>query len=203
MTQDKITPVRGPFTDVWSDPQLDEGQVIPQKQLDIVHARAKSGALAELESLLWFRERVEEWKAEKVLMQCYRDYSKAMMIATDTLRAKMAQIRNYSADDLERWLENGAGFFHLETANTLAEIARKTPKQLMDEAVDLGNEKGETMTVDEMTVHALGEKKLDPAFFRVNAVLSRLGKFPTLLKWDEAKRKKFESLMDEIRNLFV
>lgn len=191
------------FTDVWCDPQLDEGTLIPQKQLDIVRARAKSGALAELESLLWFRERVEEWKAEHVLMQAYADYSKAMMIAKDTLRAKLATIRNYSGEDLERWLEAGAGFLHLETANNLAEIAKKTPKQLMDEAVNLGGEHGDTMTVDELTTHALGEQKLHPVHFRVNALLLRLGKFPILLKWDDGKRKKFESWLEAGREFFV
>lgn len=191
------------FTDAWVDPRIDEGTLIPQKQLDIVHARAKSGAQAELESLLWFRERVEEWKAEKVLMQAYKDYSKAMMIAADTLRAKLATIRNHSGEDLERWLENGAGFLHLETANTLAEIAKKTPKQLMDEAVGFGNEHGDTMTVDELTIHALGERKLDPVFFRVNNVLSRLGKYPTLLKWGEEKKRKFETWLDAGREFFT
>jgi hypothetical protein len=114
-----------------------------------------------------------------------------MMIARDSLRRKMATIRNYSADDLYNWIEAGAGQEHLETANTLAELAHKTPKQLMVEAVTLGDEHGKVMTVDQLTSHALGEQKREPALFKVNILFSRLGRFPTLLKWGAEKTERY------------
>ena len=178
-------------------------ELIGQKRYDTLRVRAKAGALAELESLLEFRELVDEWKAEGVLMQAYTEWSDAMMIARDTLRRKMSNVRNYAADDLYRWFEEGAGFEHLETANTLAELAKKTPKQLMNEAVDLGDQHGKVMTVDQLTSHALGERKAEPALFRVNTILSRLGRFPLLLKWGDEKTNKYNQWLEAGREFFL
>ncbi len=178
-------------------------ELIGKKRFDTVRARAKAGALAELESLLEFRELMDEWKTEGVLMQAYGEWADAMMIAKDTLRRKIANIRNYAADDLYRWIEQGAGFEHLETSNTLAELAHKTPKQLMNEAVDLGDGNGKVMTVDQLTSHALGEQKHEPALFRVNALLSRLGRFPSLLKWGTEKTDKYNQWLEAGREFFL
>jgi len=177
-------------------------ELIGQKKFETVRARARAGALAELENLLEFRELMDEYKAEGVLMQAYAEWSDAMMIAKDSLRRKMATIRNYSADDLYNWTEAGAGQEHLETANTLAELAHKTPKQLMIEAVTLGDEVGKVMTVDQLTSHALGEKKHEPALFRVNTLLSRLGRFPALLKWGTEKTERYTSWLEAGREFF-
>jgi hypothetical protein len=176
--------------------------MLPTEQLELVRSRAQSGAFAELESLLWFRENVDDWRKEKVLMQAYQEYAEAMLISSDTLRRKMATVRAYPAEKLVLWISKGVGFDHIETANTLAELAKKDPAQLLDEAVELGNEHGKTMTVDELTVFALGEQKRDPALFRVNTLLSRLGRFPDLLKWDGEKRAKFTVWLDAGREFF-
>jgi len=176
--------------------------MLPTFQLELVRSRAQSGEFAELESLLWFRENVDDWRKEKVLMQAYKEYAEAMMISSDTLRRKMAAIRAYPPEKLVYWISKGAGFELIETANTLAELAKKEPMQLIDEAVELGNENGKTMTVDELTAFALGEQKRDPALFRVNTLLSRLARFPELLKWDNDKRAKFTVWLDAGREFF-
>lgn len=182
--------------------QIPQSALLPEKALTLARARAKTGAFAELESLLWFRENADDWKAEGVLMQAYKEYAAAMMIAPDSLRRKMATIRNYSAEDLERWIEEGVGFEHMETANALAETAKKTPKQLLDECISLGDGEGKVMTVDQLVAFALGEQKRDPALFRVNTLLSRLGRFPDLLKWGSDKREKFTAWLDAGREFF-
>ena len=184
------------FTDAFAI-HTHEGDLIPAARREETRQRAKLGALGELESLLEFREDMDDWKAEGRLMQAYAEQAADMMIAKDTLRRKISTIRNYSAEDLVRWITAGAGFEHMETSNTLAELAKKTPKQLMDEAVDLGDGKGRVMTVDQLTVHALGEKPhKDPFLYRLNNVFSQLGKFPTLLKWDENKTGRFHKWLD-------
>lgn len=174
-----------------------EGDLLPHKRRFVTRARARSGALGTLESLLEFREDMDDWKAEGLLMQAYQEQAADMMIARDTLRRYIGNIRNYSADDLVRWVEAGAWMDHLEAANSLAEIAKKTPKQLMDEAVDLGDENGSTMTVEQLTAHALGEKpRKDPVLYRMNNLFSQLGKFPHLLKWGIEKTNRFTSWLD-------
>lgn len=174
-----------------------EGDLLPPARRNKTRTRAKLGALGTLESLLEFREDVDDWKAEGLLMQAYQEQASDMMIARDTLRRYIGTIRNYSADDLVRWVEAGAWMEHLETANTLAETAKKTPKQLMDEAVNLGDENGNTMTVEQLTTHALGEKpRKDTVFYRMNNLFSELGKFPLRLKWDTEKTGRFTKWLD-------
>ena len=177
--------------------------MLPTQQLELVRSRAQTGTFAELESLLWFRENVDDWRRERVLMQAYQEYSEAMLISSDTLRRKMACVRAYPPEKLVMWISKGIGFDHIETANTLAELAKKEPAQLLDEAVELGNQHGKTMTVDELTIFALGEQKREPALFRVNTLLSRLGRFPELLKWDGDKRAKFTLWLDAGREFFT
>ena len=191
-----------PFADIGELPHS-EGGLLPPERRYITRTRAKLGALGELESLLEFREDMDDWKAEGRLMQAYQEQAEDMMIARDTLRRKMTIIRNYTPEDLYRWIENGVSFEHMETANTLAQLAKKTPKKLLDECIELGGHTGnKTMTVDELTAHALGEKKQEPVLFRVNDLLSRLGKFPTLLKWDSSKSEKFNSWLEAGREFF-
>ena len=184
-----------PFTDAFA--QMVEGDLLPQARREETRHRAKLGALGELESLLEFREDMDDWKAEGRLMQAYAEQAADMMLAKDTLRRKIATIRNYSAEDLVRWITAGAGFEHMETANTLYEMAKKTPKQLMDEAVNFGDGQGRVMTVDQLTAHALGEKPhKDKFLYRLNTVFSQLGKYPTLLKWNAEKTGRFTKWLE-------
>lgn len=170
--------------------------MIDVKVLLEVRDRARRGALDELESLLWFREHVDEWKAERALMQAYFEYAKAMMIARDTLRRKLSIIRNYPPSDLKRWIENGVSWEHIENANQLAELAKKTPKQLLNECIEYGDENGRVMTVEQLITHALGEKPKSPFIARLGFLFERLGKYPTLLGWAEEKTNRFNSWVE-------
>lgn len=170
--------------------------LIDPKILIEVRERAKRGALEELESLLWFRERVDEWKEERALMQAYYEYAKSMMIARDTLRRKLAIIRNYTPQDLKSWINNGVSFEHMETANQLAEVAKKKPKQLIEECIEYGDEHGRVMTVEQLMTHALGEKPKSPFISRLGFLFERLGKFPTLLGWAEDKTNRFNDWIE-------
>jgi hypothetical protein len=180
-----------------------EGDLLPLARREKTRTRARLGAIGELQSLLEFREDMDDWKAEGKLMQAYAEYAEDMMIARDSLRRKITIIRNYSSDDLERWIESGVGFEHMETANSLAEIAKKTPKKLLDECIDMGDETGKVLTVEKLMTLALGEQKRDPALFRVNGLLSRLARFPDLLRWGNEKREKFSKWLDDGREFFT
>lgn len=170
--------------------------MLPVAQLNAARRRAQQGALAELESLLWFRQNIDDFRAEKKLMQAYSEYAEAMMCAADTLRRKMAIIRNYTPEDLTRLIMAGVGFEHMETANALAETANKKPLQLLNEAVELGGENGRPMTVEQLISFALGEKPRSPILQRVTFWMERLGKFPTLLKWDDDKSHRYQIWLD-------
>jgi len=147
--------------------QITEGDLIPHSRREETRLRAKQGALGELESLLQFREDMDDWKAEGRLMQAYAEQAADMMIAKDTLRRKIATIRNYSAENLVRWITNGVSFEHMETANTLYEMAKKTPEQLLNECIELCDGQGRVLTVDQLTAHALGKSRIKTRFCTV------------------------------------
>jgi hypothetical protein len=166
--------------------------LIPAETLSRWRTRARRGALMKLKSLLEFRELVDEFRAEAVLMQAYKEASESMLIAVDTLRDDMYKIRDYPADRLVYWLENGVSFDHLERAARLSDVAHKPPAQLLDEAIELGNETGQTMTAAELTSHAMSEveKPMKLIVYRRTVIYNRLGKFPTT-GFDDAKLARF------------
>ena len=161
--------------------------MIPGDVLSAARKRAQAGAYGELESLLWFREHEDEWKAERTLMVAYHEYADAMMVAPDTLRDNLTKIRNYSPADLKRWIGKGLWLGHFERANAIAEFAGRSPKKLLDEAIEKGDENGKPMTIDGMTNFALGDKPMPPVFFKFNITLRKLGSIPNLAKWDAEK----------------
>lgn len=172
--------------------------LIPLSTKTVWRQRARRGALSKLKTLLEFRELMPEYKAEGVLMQAYKEASEAMMCAPETLRDDMGKVREYSREDLVRWLSNGLSFDHLETANRLAEVAHKTPAQLLNEALDPGNATGEPMTVDELAIYATGELSHNSRRGVIQMVImfDKLRKFPNRFNWDEIKTMRFTDWLD-------
>jgi len=178
--------------------------MLPKELLDKLRERAYRGTVLKMANLLDIRPLIEDAREEgnRVLMTMYGEIAEAMLVHQDTVRGDLATIRNYSPEKLMYWVGSGLGFSHIEMANQLAELAHKTPLQLLDEAVALGGPNGKAMTVQELMSFALGEQKREPAMFRVNALLSRLARFPDLLKWDTKKAGEFTQLMEQIRRFF-
>jgi hypothetical protein len=164
--------------------------------------RARRGALSKLRSLLEFRDMVEDFRAENVLMQAYSEAAVIMVCSADTLRGDMANIRDYSEADLVRWITNKVSFDHMEKAHELAELAHKTPMQLLNECIDPGNAVGDTMTVRELQSFALGEQKIHPAVYRWNVIFPRLCNFPTQLQWNDEKSRRWQLWIDEGKEFF-
>lgn len=176
--------------------------MIDQKTLSRWATRARRSAYNKLVNLLEFREMIPDFKAEGVLMEAYKEAGAAMMISPETLRRDIATIREYSKQDLVRWIRQGVSFDHLDTANSLYEIAHKSPKQLIEECIDPGNATGETMTVPELTAFALGEREIHPAVYQVNVWISRLCNFPTVLGWADEKRARFDEVIKQLKEFF-
>lgn len=178
--------------------------LIPAATLEAWRGRAYKSAMLKLVNLLELRPMIEDAKVEgnRVLMQMYSEAADAFMVHPDTVRADLATIRRYSPDKLSYWIKNGVGFSHIEIANVLAEGANKTPMQLLDEAVQLGDENGKPMTVNKLIAFAKGEKQFDPIMSRVAVILGRMGKFPTMFSWAEDKTARFNEWLDHGRKEF-
>ncbi len=186
----------------------DTGEIthlIPAELLIKWRTRSYRASMMKLASLLDLRPIIEDAKAEgkRTIMQMYVEAADAMMVHPDTVRADLAIIRSYPPDKLAYWIKNGVGFSHIEMANSLQEVAKKPAMQILDECITLGNSEGCPMTVNELIVFALGEKKKEPAFFRVNALFSRLDKLPFLLGWEQEKIVKFNVWLDYGRSEFL
>lgn len=169
--------------------------LIPAPVLDKWRKAARKSALVKLTILLEFRDILTENKTRSgdrlPVMELYAEAAAAMCISDETLRHDMAAIREYADADLLRWIDGGVSFDHFKKANDLAEIAKTTPAQLLNECIDPGNAAGETMTVIELTAHALGGKAMPPAHIQGIGLLSKLANFPVRFKWDEGKTRAF------------
>lgn len=178
--------------------------LIPAATLETWRGRAYKSAMLKLANLLELRPMIEDAKAEghRVLMQMYAEAADAFMVHPDTVRADLATIRRYSPEKLAYWITNGVSFAHIEMANVLAEGANKTPMQLLDEAVTLGDENGKPMTVNKLIAFAKGEQAGSSDIVRVNFLLGRLGKFPNILKWADEKTARFNVWLDQGRKEF-
>ena len=177
--------------------------MIPERTLQRVRQRARRGNALKLLNLLDFRRDFQEYKDEKVLMQAYSEWAEAMMISPDTLRRDLATIRNYSPENLAYWLNSGVSFEHIETANAMAEKAKKTPVQLLNECITLGGKNGRPMTVNELISFANGENVRHPIMYRVSIWFSALGKSPSLFGWDHEKTTSFNSWLEAGRSYFL
>ena len=181
--------------------------LIPEAVRKTWRTRARRGALNTLKSLLEFRTLIvsEGYREEGVLMQAYREASEDMLVAPETLRDYMGKIREYSKDELIYWLNNGVSFDHLEKANSVAELANRTPAELLNEAVTVGNEKGKTMTVNEMVSFALGvvDKPKRNIIYHFIPLYERLGKFPSRFKFDTEKTKRYMQWLDAGKEFFA
>lgn len=181
--------------------------LIPEGMRERWRTRARRGALNTLKSLLEFRELIvsEGYREEGVLMQAYSEAAEDMLMAPETLRDYMGKIREYPRQTLVYWLSNGLSFDHLEKANSIAELAQRTPAQLLDEAIEVGNENGETMTVNQMVSFALGvvDRQKRSIIYHFIPLYERLGKFPTRFKFDAEKTKEYMQWLDAGRKFFL
>jgi hypothetical protein len=171
--------------------------LIPGGVLIKWRARARSSDILKLRNLIEFRALLDEFKAEGVLMQAYKEAAEAMMLAPETLRDLIGKVRSYPEEKLICWIEQGISFDHLEKANTLAEVAHKSPAQLLDEAVSLGNATGSPMTVRELTAHAMGEVQSSQRAFvyRRLIIYKQLSAWP-IDSYDDDKRARFAAWRD-------
>lgn len=181
--------------------------LIPSDMRNRWSTRARRGALNMLKSLLEFRELIvsEGYREEGVLMQAYREAADSMLMSPETLRDYMGKVREYPKEKLVYWLSNGLSFDHLEKANAVAELAKRTPADLLNEAIDVGNADGKTMTVDEMVSFALGvvDKPRRSVIHHFIPLYERLGKFPSRFRWDEEKTRRYFSWLDNGKEFFV
>ena len=180
--------------------------IVPTGTLDKWATRARRGALYTLKSLLEFRDLIksEGYREEGVLMQATKEAAEAMLMAPETLRDLMGKVREYPKDKLIYWINNGVSFDHMEKANSIAELAKRTPAALLDEAIQIGNPDGKTMTVNEMVSFALGvvDKNKRNAMTHFVPLLERLGKFPTRFKWDSDKTARYNNWLDAGKEFF-
>lgn len=169
--------------------------LIPRKKLAQWNTRAKRGAFDKLQNLLEFRELpLEEYRRQGLLTQAELEGAEAMLVTLDSLRRSLWQIQEFDGAQLLTWITNGVSFQHFERANAIAEKAKMTPAQLLDDAYVKGNQFGKTMTVEQMTAYALGERKQPEAAYSISRMFSTIiVKVSQSLKWDAEKLSEFKA----------
>lgn len=150
-----------------------------------------------------------EWDAELQhgeKMQAYREAAAAVMMSESTFRDKFGLVKRFQDDDLIRWFRRGISFDHLDKAPSLAEACKRTPSDLLEAAISIGNESGETMTVEEMTAFALAETdqpKASVNYHIESLVTSNLRKLRNLFKWDDDKAERFAIAFRDLLKEYV
>src|SRR5574343_484650 len=118
------------------------------------------------------------------------------------LRRKLQAVNGFSPEVLSDFVNGGLSWEHLQVAHDLSDTAYKTPRQLLQEAIDPGNAHGDTMTVNELIAHALGERAPRPETYAAFSWLSRLAELPSKFNWDAEKRGRFEKTLQELKGFF-
>jgi len=178
--------------------------IVPEETRKRWRTRTYRQNMQKLANLLELRQIVEDAESEgqRVLMQLYDIAAEDFSCHPDHVRADLATIRKYSPDNLVYWIKNRISFHHLEIANSHASLKQMTPADALNFAIEHGDENGRPLTVKKLYQFLTGEKNYTPAF-SANSMLARLGKFPTILKWDEVKKVKFQSWLDAGREFFL
>lgn len=158
--------------------------------LEPIRVRARASMHADVENVLVWREIHEEIpRGAKTTAEA--EFAQAAGCSPKTLRRKLAAINGFKPEIIADYVNAGISWEHMQTAHELAEDAHKTPKRLLDEAINPGNAHGEVMTVDELTAHALGEFEQRPETFAAFGWLSRLAELPRRLGWDADKANRY------------
>jgi hypothetical protein len=181
--------------------------LIPTATLTKWRTLSRRNALVKLTMLCEFRdilsENLDGDRPRYPVMKLYDEASAAMFVSTETLRHDIANIRNYTESQLTAWLTDGISFDHISTANELAEIAHKTPVQLLNEAINPGNAEGKTMTVKELEAYALGEKIITPEYVQGMNWLRRLADLPARYNWVAEKTQRFTTWLEQGKEFFT
>ena len=177
--------------------------ILPASLLNDWKVRSRKRTKDKLDCLLEFRDQKDEygddWKAEGVTMVVYVEAAEAQGYSVDSFRQNLAVIREYAANDLCLWVDRGITFDHIETANSIAELARRKPIEIIEATYELGNETGKLMTVEQMTSWALGEREMPKGHILFSQLFERLGKFPNGLEWSDEKMEAWKCLTDEFK----
>jgi hypothetical protein len=197
-----MTELAAPYTVKVSQPPDGYQFVIPDKMIAKITRRSRLTARMKIDALLVWREYADEIAQGAIGIEQKR-MARAMMISRETFRRLLWQTDRFMPDDLYRWIDNGVSFEHFERAILLESDSKRPPRQLLNEAIERGNEHGETMTVDEMTAYALGEQQPRPKTYAAMTWLSKLIDLPAKFGWDAEKREKFNYHFNAIKEMLA
>lgn len=176
--------------------------IIPIETLTRWTKESSARAVSKLANLLELREILIEntvkGKSRNSVSQIYSEAAKALGYSKNTLERNIRIIREYEDEKLVYWIVSGLSFDHIEAAN-FYQTSDKPAVWLLDRAIDPGNETGNIMTVDELTIFANGEKATPGVVNRFLNLLSRIGDFPAKFGWDADKSTRFHELVKQIK----
>lgn len=131
----------------------------------------------------------------------YKDVGDDMNRSWKTVSNNLVKIRNYPDEKLDYWFQNDVSFDHLETANHLQNVkeCKYDASTLLDKCIELGGANGKRMTVEEMTVFALGEREY-VAGRAGRYLIDRLLKFGAGQDWDKTKLDGYNTLIEQLRD---
>lgn len=170
-------------------------RLIPNEFGRRLRTRARQSTLLKMENFLELMSFIEE-NLDKIEEQGWENfYEEAgdwMDYSADAVDKNLDILRPHDEKNIRRWIAGGLGFDHIEKANTWQNYSQMDSKQILDGAIDFGNENGKRMTVREMKAFALGEKTPPPPTYNfVKTLTSWITSMPRRLGWDKTKAESF------------
>lgn len=177
--------------------------LIPADFGEKLQGLARKATKAKLQLLLEIRDFAEE-NYEKIEVTGWQNFYKEVSLWTNyswhSIDKGLDTIRSYETKKLHYWTDNGLSFDHIENANWAQNQCTMYGDQILDAAIELGNENGKVMTVDEMLTFALGGNIQKPEVYPLVNTLSKwLTKIPLKFPhWEPSKVSRVKELIQQL-----
>lgn len=154
-----------------------------------------------------FKKNEEALRAEKVIIEFYKEAAPLMRMDYKTVQDSLGVIREYPDQKLRYWITTSKlGFNHIKMANRYGDVEGtkfyQNPSGLLDAAIEYGSKKGNRpMTVDEMIEFTTGEKrKMIFSFMAtVQQIFGRLiSEIP--IEWSKDDRQALEAYLADVQS---
>jgi LmbE family N-acetylglucosaminyl deacetylase len=177
--------------------------LLPEELRSQFRKNARTRNISKLKDYIDLREFILEnerrLREDNAMMRVYSEAGADMMVSVETVRKNLRIIREYEPKLLYAWAKQGISFDHIETANALMSADRPA-KEILDDAIDKGDEQGRVMTVDQMVQYVTGGDEKMEFWQMAEAFLSKLSKWK-FENWNGVEFEMIDYHIKEIRRI--
>lgn len=154
---------------------------IPQTVLSRWTKDAQNRNESLLHNLLELRDIITESKnhGDRILMEIYSEAAPAFNITMGALQNKLSVIREYSDEQIKRWIKKGIAIDTISRINNLSDAdltGGEAPADIIDRLLEQGNGEGKSPTADEAINHILEQNGIKTEEYHFNTIGSKFAR---------------------------